>query len=111
MSADHVRHPAPTHVVDADGQALEVGGHCGLHIDLQLEDASPMRGDWVATEAGSRYLVDDVHVVRRRRRAQAKRYQLRCLRLPKHAPPPDEVRVIWLTWYPRARATHPKETR
>jgi hypothetical protein len=81
-----VRRPkagTPHWVIDVAGDPIEVGGHCGLHIDLQLEAAAPMRGDWVATDAGSRYLVDDVHLVRSRRHAQVKRYQLRVLRLPK----------------------------
>ena len=93
--------PPRTHVVDGDDQVLEVGGQCGLFIDLQPEDQAPMPGDWIATEAGSRYLVDDVRVVRRARHAQVKRYQMRCLRLPKHTTPPGDVRVIWLSWYPR----------
>jgi len=101
----HVRHPSPSYVVDAAGEPIEVGGVCGLYIDLQLEDTSPMRGDWIATEAGSRYLVDDVHLVRSRRHAQVKRYRMRCLRLPKDTPWPGEVNVIWLRWYPRARRT------
>jgi hypothetical protein len=101
-----VRQPkreTPSYVVDAAGEPVLVGGHCGLFIDLQLDDQAPMPGDWIATEAGSRYLVDDVHVVRRTKHAQSKRYQLRTLRLPKHTPPPEEVHVIWLTWYPRGR--------
>ena len=89
--------------VDGDDQVLEVGGHCGLYIDMQPEESAPMRGDWVATEAGSRYLVDDVHVVARRKHSTTRRYQLRCLRLPKSATPPADVHVIWLTWYPRGR--------
>lgn len=99
------RAPAPTVVIAGDDQVLEVGGHCGLYIDLQPEDAAPMRGDWVATPAGSRYLVDDVRLVKSRRHAQVKRYQLQVLRLPKHADPPADVHVIWLAWYPRGRRT------
>jgi hypothetical protein len=91
----------PTWTVDADGEAIEVGGHCGLHVDMQLEADAPMRGDWVATEAGSRYLVDDVRLVRSAKHRQIKRYQLTVLRLPKHTDPPQDVHVIWLTWYPR----------
>lgn len=93
--------PPVTHVVDASDQVIEVGGRCGLYVDLQLEDSAPMPGDWVATEAGSRYLVDDVHLVRSRRHAQIKRYQLKVGRLPKHLEPPADVHVIWLAWYPR----------
>lgn len=103
MSPTRRREPAPSFVVDGDDQVLEVGGQCGLSIDLQLEASAPMRGDWVATEAGSRYLVDDVRMVRSRRHAQVKRYQMRVLRLPKHATPPPDVHVIWLQWYPRGR--------
>lgn len=95
--------PAQTHVVDADDQVHEVGGHCGLYVDMQLEDSAPMRGDWIATDAGSRYLVDDVRLVKSRRHAQVKRYQMQVLRLPKHATPPSDVHVIWLNWYPRGR--------
>lgn len=91
----------PHWVADAQGDAIEVGGHCGLHVDMQLEAPAPMRGDWVATEAGSRYLVDDVHLVRSAKHKQVKRYQLRVLRLPKGTEPPEDVHVIWLTWYPR----------
>jgi hypothetical protein len=99
-----VRQPkreTPTWVVDANGDPIEVGGHVGLYIDLQLEDQAPMPGDWLATDAGSRYLVDDVHVVRRAKHTQLKRYRMRCLRLPKHTEAPAEIRVIWLAWYPR----------
>ena len=96
--------PDEQHVVDGDDQVLEVGGHCGLYIDLQPDDQAPIRGDWVATDAGSRYLVDTVRLVRSRRHSQVKRYQMRVGRLPKHTQPPADVRVIWLSWYPRARS-------
>jgi len=46
-----------------------------------------MRGDWVATEAWSRYLVDDVRLVKSARHKQVKGYQLRVLRLPKNVEP------------------------
>lgn len=105
MSPQRRRDPAPTAVVDGDDHVLEVGGHCGLHIDLQPDDSAPMRGDWVATDAGSRYLIDDVRLMKARRHAQVKRYQLQVLRLPKHAAPPADVHVIWLRWYPRGRRT------
>lgn len=84
-------------------ESIELGGHCGLFIDLGLDEPAPMPGDWVATDAGSRYLVDHVHVVRRRRHAQQKRYQLGVRRLPKHLDAPADVRVVWLSWYPRGR--------
>lgn len=95
---------APRYLVDGDGELITVGGSCGLFIDMQLEDQAPMRGDWIATDAGSRYLVDDVHVVRRAKHAQVKRYRVRCLRIPKHTTPPADVRVIELQWYPRGRS-------
>jgi hypothetical protein len=84
-------------------QTIALGGHCGLFIDMPLDVPAPMVGDWVATEAGSRYLVDHVHVVRRTKQAQQKRYQLGVRRLPKHLEPPQDVHVIWLSWYPRGR--------
>lgn len=93
--------PATTHVVDSDDQVHEVGGHCGLYIDMPLDGPAPMAGDWVATKAGSRYLVDDVRRVRHRKHSQQQRYQLQMLRLPKHTTPPEDVHVIWLSWYPR----------
>lgn len=100
----HTTQEPATWVVDDQGAPIEVGGHCGLYIDLQLDDPAPMSGDWVATEAGSRYLVDSARVVRPRRHSQVRRYQLRVGRLPKHTTPPDDVRVIWLAWYPRGRS-------
>jgi hypothetical protein len=91
----------PTHLVDGNEQVIEVGGHCGLFIDVAPDATAPAPGDWIATQAGSRYLVDQVRVVRRRRHAQQKRYQMTVLRLPKHTEPPADVHVIWLSWYPR----------
>lgn len=105
MSPQRRRSYTPSYAVDAGGQVLEIGGQCGLYVDLQPEDSAPMRGDWVATEAGSRYLVDDVHLVRSAKHRQVKRYRMRCLRLPKDAEPPADVHVIWLRWYPRGRRT------
>lgn len=96
-----LKNPTPSYVVDGDDQVLEVGGHCGLYLDMNPSDPAPTPGDWIATQAGSRYLVDHVHVVRRRRHTQQTRYQMRTLRLPKHTTPPADVRVIWLAWYPR----------
>lgn len=93
--------PPVTHLVDGDDQVIEVGGQCGLYVDLQPDEPAPIPGDWVATNAGSRYLVDDVRLVRSRRHSQIKRYQMRMLRLPKNTSPPADVRVIWLRWYPR----------
>ena len=98
------KHETPRWAVDATGEPLQVGGHCGLYVDLHPDDPAPEVGDWIATEAGSRYLVDAVCVVRRRRPTPAARYQLRTLRLPKHTTAPLDVRVIWLSWYPRGRS-------
>lgn len=97
------KHTTPSVVVDATGEVIEVGGHCGLYIDMAPDEPPPAIGDWVATDAGSRYLVDHVHIVRQGRPTATVRYQLRNLRLPKHTEPPDDVRVIWLAWYPRSR--------
>lgn len=97
------KHRVPS-AVDAAGVELVLGGSCGLYIDLQLEDAAPIAGDWIGTPSGSRYLVDDAHLVRSARHRQVKRYRLRTLRLPKHAEPPADVRYIELAWYPRARS-------
>lgn len=88
--------------VDAAGDPVELGGQCGLFIDMAPDDQAPAPGDWVGTDAGSRYLVQHVHVVRRAKHCQQKRYQLRCARLPKHVEAPADVWVIWLQWYPRA---------
>lgn len=93
--------PPVTHVVDGEDHVLELGGHCGLYVDLQPDEPAPMTGDWVATNGGSRYLVDTVRLVKSRRHAQIKRYQMQMRRLPKHTDPPEDVRVIWLRWYPR----------
>lgn len=58
-------------------------------------------GDWVATRAGSRYLVLSAHRVQRREHHQQPRYRLRCERLPKGEPIPDDVHVWWCQWYKR----------
>lgn len=79
----------------------DVLGQCGLYIDMQPDAPCPIVGDWIATDAGSRYLVTSMRLVNRRRNAQQKRYQLRCGRLPKHEPIPADVHVIWLNWYRR----------
>jgi hypothetical protein len=74
---------------------------CSLFIDMPLGHAVA-EGDWIATEAGSRYLVTAVRSVRHRsRHRQQQRYQLHCDRLPKDEPIPDDVHVIWLRWYAR----------
>lgn len=107
MPPRRAKHPTPSWVVDQGGEPIQVGGQCGLQIDMQLDHPAPMPGDWIATRAGSRYLVDHVRPVHSRRHSQIKRYQLRCLRLPKHTEPPDDVTVIELTWYPRGVRARP----
>lgn len=75
---------------------------CGLYVDLDPLAQPPISGDWIATAAGSRYLITDVRlVIRRARHQQTKRYAVRCDRLEIDAEVPDDVRVIWLQWYPR----------
>lgn len=62
-------------------------------------------GDWIATEAGARYLVLRSHLVRattrRRDRMQRNRHRLRCARLERNLPIPHDVHVWWMRWYPR----------
>lgn len=91
----------PRWTPDIDGEVLETTGTCSLYLDMQLGDPAPRPGDWVATDAGSRYLLDQVRAVKHHGHRQLQRYTLRCLRLPKHTTPPDDVHVIWLQWYPR----------
>jgi len=74
---------------------------CGLSIDLPDRIAAPAVGDWIATRAGSRYLITASQPVQPHTPRQLVRHQLRCLRLTKHCPIPDDVRVIRLRWYPR----------
>lgn len=82
-----------------------LGDVCTLSpLDMPLDEAIAV-GDWVATEAGSRYLVLEAHRVNSTKHRQVNRYRLRCARLPKHEPIPDDVTVIWLRWYPRRRKT------
>lgn len=92
-------------LVDGNDEVIAVGGHCGLYVDMQLEDQAPMPGDWIATPAGSRYLVDTVRLVRSPRHSQVHRFQMHVGRLPKHTEAPADVRVIWLRWYPRGSST------
>lgn len=88
--------------LDVDAAPLRLGAECGLFIDVQ-PDRAVAAGDWIATKAGSRYLVLRAQPSRARRHAQQTRYQLRVARLPKHTEPPADVRTWWMTWYPRAR--------
>ena len=84
--------------------ALETFGACGLYIDMQPGDPSPIQGDWITTRAGSRYLITASTLVASRRHDQRRRFRLRCLRLARHTPVPDDVRAIELRWYRRGRA-------
>jgi hypothetical protein len=80
---------------------MELAGQCGLYIDMRPNESAPVAGDWIATAAGSRYLVTSTRLVNRRGNSPSQRYQLRCGRLPKHEPIPADVHVIWLHWYRR----------
>lgn len=93
----------PGYLVDVHDQAIEVGGHCGLYVDLDLRESAPQPGDWIATRAGSRYLI--VSVRPGRSHSHVCRYRLAVGRLPKHTEPPADVRVIWLRGYPRGSTT------
>lgn len=81
---------------------IAIAGECGLYIDVALGDAVH-EGDWIATDAGSRYLVMRSRKVRRRKHAQNTRYQLRVGRLQHGQPVPDDVTCWRLTWYRRPR--------
>ena len=75
------------HVVDAGNTLVTAGRECGLFIDIPPGEAVAV-GDWIATDAGSRYLVTDAkHVHRTKTHAQRNRFRLRCARLPKHTGP------------------------
>lgn len=73
---------------------------CGLFMDVALDEAV-REGDWIATDAGSRYLVLSARRVQRRKHAQSVRYQMRVGRLTRHRPIPDGVHCWTLNWYPR----------
>lgn len=40
MTAKSDHQHSPSHVVDAAGEPIQVGGVCGLYIDLQPEDSA-----------------------------------------------------------------------
>lgn len=80
-----------------------LGDTCKLYVDLPPEQPAVIAGDWVATEAGSRYLVLSSRLGRSSKHAQRNRWHLQVARLPKHTEPPEDVRVIWLRWYSRKR--------
>lgn len=79
------------------------GATCGLYVDMPL-GVAVVAGDWVATEAGARYLVLTSRKVNQRSgHRQQDRYSLRCARLERDIDPPDDVHVVWLRWYTRGR--------
>lgn len=75
-----------------------VGDLCSLYIDLPIEHPGIETGDWIVTEAGSRYRVADARRVRPRRPRVGARWQLRAHRLPRHCPVPSDVRAVELRW-------------
>ena len=79
-----------------------VGDTCGLYIDMPLGEAI-VEGDWVATDAGGRYLVTKARMVVARKHRQATRWVLQCVRLERAVDVPVDVHCIWLHWYPRGR--------
>lgn len=86
-----------------EAEALPTFGTCSLYIDLPL-GAAVLPGDWVATEAGSRYVVDTARRVEtRKRHSQRNRWTLRVQRLAKDTPIPDDVKVWWIAWYARGK--------
>lgn len=77
---------------------------CSLYIDMTGDQAAIAAGDWIVTNAGSRYLVASARRVTPRRRAQNAqviRWQMIVHRLAKHCDIPDDVRAITLRWYRR----------
>jgi hypothetical protein len=81
---------------------LLILGECGLYMDL-APDAAVAPGDWIATEAGSRYVVMTARRVNRRKHAQQARWQMRVGKLARGLEPPGDVVVWWLHWYRRGR--------
>lgn len=82
---------------------LHVRGECSLFIDLGDPFAAIAPGDWLATDAGSRYLVLASHHVPSRNHEQRNRWRMRCGRLDKNLAVPTDVRCWWIEWYPRRR--------
>lgn len=78
-----------------------LGDLCSLYIDIPLDEPAVIAGDWIVTEAGSRYLVASARLVKSRRHAQQNRWQMRVHRLPRHCAIPDDVRAIEMRWYKR----------
>lgn len=85
-----------------DSAGVAVLGECGLFMDVAPNDAV-REGDWIATDAGSRYLVLSARRVNRRKHSQSVRYQMRVGRLARNRGIPDGVHCWTLRWYPRGR--------
>lgn len=81
---------------------MAVEGDCRLQVDLRASAAPLEVGDWVATVAGSRYVIVGLRRMRRRRVAAMVRYGLKCRRMGHGVVPPVGVRVVWLTWCRRS---------
>jgi hypothetical protein len=76
---------------------------CGLYLDLADPFEAVAVGDWVATEAGARYLVVTARKVHPRLHAQRNRWQMTCLRLDRDRDVPADVHCWWVRWYSRPR--------
>ena len=80
-----------------------------LSVDMPTS-ADPIHpDDWIATAAGSRYVVTHARPVKCRPKIagcdrcadQVMRWAVSVERLPKHEPIPDDVRVINFHWHKR----------
>lgn len=81
------------------------GDPCTLYMDLPYEHPDhPEVGDWIATAAGSRYLIQQVRVVvpRMAKNQHRRRYVMLCVKLAKHSVPPPDTTTWWLTWHERS---------
>lgn len=85
----------------AGGRGPLLGALCSLYIDMPLDQPGIAIGDWIVTEAGSRYLVVTARLVRPRRPRPARRWQMTVHRLPRHCAVPADVRAVELRWYRR----------
>ncbi|PZS29517.1 MAG: hypothetical protein DLM61_12720 [Pseudonocardiales bacterium] len=73
-----------------------------LHRHATRDQPGIGPGDWIVTEAGSRYLVATARLVRRPRWPRpGRRWQMTVHRLPKHCALPADVRAVELRWYRR----------
>lgn len=75
----------------------------GLFIDLGDPFAAVAVGDWLATDAGARYLVVASHHVTSRGHAQRNRWRMRAVRLQRGCDVPTDVICWWVYWYDRNR--------